>query len=101
MGIIRTQRIGKHLNTLEKYHIYKISKDNMHINDANIDTHNQVFRALQEMDTNKQHTRPTPYTKTKRTTQKHLPRMTALVGCQQQASAFTETLKTAPRRTKE
>jgi hypothetical protein len=26
MDIIRTQRNGKHLNTLEIYHIYKISK---------------------------------------------------------------------------
>jgi hypothetical protein len=29
MDIIRTRRKGKHLNTLEKYHTYKISKNNL------------------------------------------------------------------------
>jgi hypothetical protein len=51
MDIIRTQKKGKHLNTLEKYHIYKTSKNNLHMNDTNIDTHNTVFRTLQEMNT--------------------------------------------------
>jgi hypothetical protein len=34
MGIIKTGRKGKHLNTLEKYYIYRISKDNLHMNDT-------------------------------------------------------------------
>jgi hypothetical protein len=52
MDIIRTHKKGKHLNTLEKYHIYnKISKNNLHMNDTNIDTHNPIFRTLQEMNT--------------------------------------------------
>jgi hypothetical protein len=33
MDIIRTQRKGKHLYTLVKYHIHKISKDNLPMND--------------------------------------------------------------------
>jgi hypothetical protein len=50
MDIIRHER-GKHLNTLEKYHIYKIGKNDLHKNDTNIDTHNRIFRTLQEMNT--------------------------------------------------
>jgi hypothetical protein len=38
MEIITMGRKGKHLNTLEKYHIYKVSKNNLHMNDTNIDT---------------------------------------------------------------
>jgi hypothetical protein len=49
--ITRTHKKGKHLNTLEKYHIYKISKNNLHVNDTNIDIHNPIFRTLQEMNT--------------------------------------------------
>jgi flagellin-specific chaperone FliS len=48
---IRTQKIGKNLNTLEKYHIYKISKNNLHMNDTNIDTYNPIFRTLQGKNT--------------------------------------------------
>jgi hypothetical protein len=51
VDIVRTHKKGKHLNTLEKYHIYIISKNNLHMNDTNIDTHNVVFKTLQEMNT--------------------------------------------------
>jgi hypothetical protein len=51
MDIIKTHRKGKHLNTLEKYHIYKISKDNLQMNDPNTDTCNPIFKALQETNT--------------------------------------------------
>jgi hypothetical protein len=47
--IIRSHEKG--LNKLEKYHIYKISKRNLHMNDTNIDTQNPIFRTLQEMNT--------------------------------------------------
>jgi hypothetical protein len=43
MDVIAMGRKGKHLNTLERYHIYKISKDNIHMNDTYIDTHNPIF----------------------------------------------------------
>jgi hypothetical protein len=46
---MRTQKKRKHLNTLEKYHMYKISKNNLHMNDTNIDTHNPIFTEMQEM----------------------------------------------------
>jgi hypothetical protein len=39
-------RKGKHLNTLEKYHIYEVSKKNLHTNDTNIDTYNPIFEEL-------------------------------------------------------
>jgi hypothetical protein len=51
MGIIKTHKKGKYLKTLEKYHIYKISKNNLHMNDTGIDTHDPIFRTLQEMNT--------------------------------------------------
>jgi hypothetical protein len=48
MDVIRTGRKGRHLNTLEKYHIYKISR-NLHMNDAHIETHNPIFQTLHEL----------------------------------------------------
>jgi hypothetical protein len=46
MEIITIGKKGRYLNTLEKYHIYEICKYNLHMNDANIDTHNPIFEAL-------------------------------------------------------
>jgi hypothetical protein len=51
MDIVRIQRKGKHLNRLEKYQICRMNKNILHMNDTNIDTHNQIFRPLQEMNT--------------------------------------------------
>jgi hypothetical protein len=48
-GILKTGRKGKHLNTLEKYHIYRISNDNLHMNDTHIDTYNPIFETLHEL----------------------------------------------------
>jgi hypothetical protein len=49
---IRTmERKGNHLNTLERYHIYKSSKENLHMNDTYVDIRNPIFEALQEIDT--------------------------------------------------
>jgi hypothetical protein len=41
--VITTGRKGKHLNNLERYHIYRISKDNLHINDTYNDTQYPIF----------------------------------------------------------
>jgi hypothetical protein len=49
MDIRKTGKKGKHLNTLEKYRIYKISKDNLHMNDTYIDTYNPIFETLYEL----------------------------------------------------
>jgi hypothetical protein len=35
MDVIRTGRNGRHFNTLEKYHIYRINSNNLHMNDTN------------------------------------------------------------------
>jgi hypothetical protein len=51
MDIIRTHRKGKHLNTLEKYYICKVSRYNLQLNDTNTDTHNPIFKALHETNT--------------------------------------------------
>jgi hypothetical protein len=45
MDVIRTGRKGRHLNTLEKYHIYKINRDNLNMND----TYNTIFQTLHEL----------------------------------------------------
>jgi hypothetical protein len=49
MDVITMGRKGKHLNTSERYHIYRISKDNLHMNDTYIDTHNPIFETLHEL----------------------------------------------------
>jgi hypothetical protein len=46
MEIMKTERKGRYLNTLERYYIYEIIKDNLHMNDTNFDTHNSIFEAL-------------------------------------------------------
>jgi hypothetical protein len=51
MEIIQIDKKGKHLNTLEKYHIYKMSKNRLHINDTYIDVCNPIFEVLYELNT--------------------------------------------------
>jgi hypothetical protein len=51
MEIITIGRKGKYLNTLEKYHIYRMSRDNLHMNEAHTDTHNHTFEALHRIHT--------------------------------------------------
>jgi hypothetical protein len=46
MEIIKTGRKGRYLNTLEKYHIYEIGKDNLHMNYTNTDIRNPMFKSL-------------------------------------------------------
>jgi hypothetical protein len=49
MEIMKTERKGRYLNTLERYHFYEICKDNLHMNDTNIDIHNPIFKALHKI----------------------------------------------------
>jgi hypothetical protein len=49
MDVIRTGRKGGHLINLEKYHIYKISRDNLHMNDTYADIYNSMFQTLHEL----------------------------------------------------
>jgi hypothetical protein len=43
---MKTERKGRHLNTLERYYIYKVSKDRIQMNDTNVDIYNPIFEAL-------------------------------------------------------
>jgi hypothetical protein len=49
MDVIRTGRKVRHINTLEKYHIYKISRNNLHTNDTHIEEHNPIFQKVHEL----------------------------------------------------
>jgi hypothetical protein len=49
MDVIRTGRKGKHLNTLERHQIYKISRNNLHMNDTHIEAHNPIFQTVHEL----------------------------------------------------
>lgn len=51
MGIITTEKQGNCLNTLERYHIYRISKCRLCMDDTYIDTPNLMFGTLQEINT--------------------------------------------------
>jgi hypothetical protein len=44
MNVITTGRKSKHLYTLENQHTYKITKNNLHINDTHIEAHNRIFQ---------------------------------------------------------
>jgi hypothetical protein len=50
-NIMKTEKKGKYLNTLEKYHVYKVSRKRLQISDANIDVYNPIFETLQELNT--------------------------------------------------
>jgi hypothetical protein len=49
VDIIRMGRKGRHLNTLERYHIYKINRNNLRMNDTYIKTHNPIFQTVHEL----------------------------------------------------
>jgi hypothetical protein len=46
VDVIRIGRKGRHLNTLERYHIYKTYKKNLHMNDVRIKAHNPIFQIV-------------------------------------------------------
>jgi hypothetical protein len=49
--VLKTERKGNHLNTLERYYIYKMSRDGLQMNEAYIDTLNSIFEIIQEVNT--------------------------------------------------
>jgi hypothetical protein len=49
MDVIRTGRKGRRLNTLEKYQIYKISRNNLQMNDTHIKAHKPIFQTVHEL----------------------------------------------------
>jgi hypothetical protein len=56
MQIMKIERKGRHLNTLEKYHIYRISKEEIHMNDIHDETHNPIFEVINNIDIRRHHT---------------------------------------------
>jgi hypothetical protein len=46
MEIITMGRKGQYLKTLEKYHIPKVSRKNLHMNDTSSDAHHPIFEEL-------------------------------------------------------
>jgi hypothetical protein len=48
--IIRMHKKGKHIKTLEKYHLHKITKNNLHMNDISIDTYNPISSTVQDVE---------------------------------------------------
>jgi hypothetical protein len=49
MDVLMTGRMGRHLNTLEKYHIYKISRNNLYKNGTHIEVHSPIFQTVHEL----------------------------------------------------
>jgi hypothetical protein len=50
MEIMKIERKGKHLNTWEKYHIYKIIKEGIHMNDIHDEIYNPIFEVINSID---------------------------------------------------
>jgi hypothetical protein len=49
MDDIRKVRKGRQLNTLEKYHIFKISKSKLHLKDMHNEADNPIFQVIHEL----------------------------------------------------
>jgi hypothetical protein len=49
MDVIRIVRKSRHLNTLERYHIYKMYANNLHMNEVHIEAHNLIFHTVHEL----------------------------------------------------
>jgi hypothetical protein len=65
MEIITLGKEGKYLNALARYHIYKVSRDNLSMNNTHIDTYKPIFETSHGIYTRKQnthfpHSPPTP-----------------------------------------
>jgi hypothetical protein len=64
MEIMEMGKKGKYLNTLEKYHIYRTSKENMHLNDISTEVYNPIYEELKYIRKNTRNTIQTPPTPT-------------------------------------
>jgi hypothetical protein len=43
LSILYHEKKGPLMNALEQFHIYRLSKDNLHVNDTHTDTYNPIF----------------------------------------------------------
>jgi hypothetical protein len=55
-GNHETRKKGKRPNTLEKYHIYKISKEGIHMSDIHDETYNPIFEVINNIDSRRHDT---------------------------------------------
>jgi hypothetical protein len=46
MDIMKIQEKGKHLNTLEKYHMYQLYKQGIQLNNNCPDSHYPIFKEI-------------------------------------------------------
>lgn len=46
MKVIKTEKKGKHLNTVEEYHIHIMNTNGLHMNDMYSDVYNMIFKAM-------------------------------------------------------
>jgi len=46
MEVLHLQKKGKHLNTIEKFHIYKEARHNNHLNDDHTIKTNKIFDTI-------------------------------------------------------
>jgi hypothetical protein len=49
MDIVKVQEKGKHLNTLEKYHIYKLCKQGIQLNNNCAESQNPIFKEIHDI----------------------------------------------------
>jgi hypothetical protein len=49
MDIIKTHKKGKQMNTLGNYHIHKLYKNSLHMNNSAIEANNPIFKTLHEI----------------------------------------------------
>jgi hypothetical protein len=59
MEILHIERKGRMLNAMESYHIYELTKQNLQMNEALTDSHNQIYHTLIKIS---QHTKSQPLT---------------------------------------
>jgi hypothetical protein len=46
LNILHFEKKGPLMNSLEQFHIYRISKDNLLLNDTHTDTYNPIFNLI-------------------------------------------------------
>ena len=54
MEVLHTTRKGKLMDTLEKFHIYKVTRENIQINDKNTSKPNVIFDTIIQGETSRQ-----------------------------------------------
>jgi hypothetical protein len=48
LNVLHFEKKGPQMNSLEQYYIYRLSKDNLQLNDTYTDTYNPIFKLITE-----------------------------------------------------